>query len=336
MKYTLYILMFLFLFVACTNNEENTENEVLIKSTSSDTLKALNKKIVAEPNNADLYYLRAKILLEKKKASDAMQDVDRALRIDSLNPDYLLFKSDLHFKRGEGRMASFLIEKSIKHNKDHVFSHLKKAEMLFYLNQYEKSILSVNDALRLDKYNAQAYFLKGMNYKYAGDTAKAVSSFQTAIEQNPEYYEAQLQLGVIFAGIHDPIAEAYYNNAIQIRPNSIEAIYNKSLFLQEHGKPDEAVDGYRYILKLQPDYQFAYYNIGYIKLNYVQEYDSAITYFNKALRINPGYFDAAYNIGYCYELKNESDIALKFYRKTLQLRPDHTLAAKGVSRITGN
>lgn len=332
------LLLVTILLIACKNNtSKETESigadslkpEIVKKSNISE----LNKALANDPNNADLYFQRSVIYLETKLADDAMSDIERALKLDSLKADFLLHKAELLFRKGKGLAAIGLIQKSIDNNPQHIDSYLKMAEMKLYTKQTEESIKNINEALRIDKYSAKAYFLKGMNYKYIGDTAKAVSSFQTAVEQNTDYYESYMELGVIYAAVNDPLAVSYYNNALKVKPNSIEAIYNKSLFLQENDKLDEAIQGYRLINSIDPAYQAAYYNVGFIHLVFLQQYDSAITYFNKALKLNPAYFDAAYNVGYSYELKGDKSIAKQFYTKTLQLKPDHTLAAKGLSRV---
>jgi tetratricopeptide (TPR) repeat protein len=336
MKHLLYISVVLFLF-GCNETQDikNTEAVVVdsIAVQEELDLETINKKLRKDPNNSILYYQRAQVLLEQKQPDDAMNDIERSLDLDSVNADYLLFKSELFFRKGSGFVARELIQKSIDNNPNHIDSYLKMAEIQLYTRQYEESIQNVNNALKVDMYNSRAYFLKGMNYKYAGDTAKAVSSFQTATEQNPDYYEAYIQLGLIYSVVSDPLAVSYYNNALKLKPKSTEALYNKSLFLQENGKEKEAIVGYRLINKFDPTYKAAYYNIGFIYLVMQENYDSSIVYFNKALKLSPNYFDAAYNIGYSYELKGDRAIAKEFYAKTLALKTDHTLAAKGLSRV---
>ena len=58
------------------------------------------------------------------------------------------------------------------------------------VEEYESSFRYLNEALKVDIHSATAYRLKGFNYKYAGDTVNAVSSFQTAIEQDPNDYDS--------------------------------------------------------------------------------------------------------------------------------------------------
>ena len=58
-----------------------------------------------------------------------------------------------------------------------------------------------------------------MKYKDLGDTAKAISSMQTAVEQDQQYYNAYMQLGILCAAQRNKLAVDYYKNALKVIPN---------------------------------------------------------------------------------------------------------------------
>ncbi|MBT6439298.1 MAG: tetratricopeptide repeat protein [Flavobacteriales bacterium] len=335
------LLLYVFAVVLCLAGCNDTKEQQGVSSNSQkmDSLKAnnpmqeLNERIKKAPNNSVLYFDRAGLHLSASSIEDAINDLDRAIKLDSTNSNFFLLKGDIFFMQKKTREAKALLDKSIELDGENIDAHLKLAEMYFYSDKYQESINSINNALRVDKFHAKAYFQKGMTYKYFGDTAKAVSSFQTAIEQNSDYYDAHLQLGVIYASINDPMAIAYYNNALQIKPTSIEAIYNKSLFLQENGQPEQAVKGYQLMTKIDPSNYQAYYNMGYIKLTVNHDLDSALIRFNQVIALNQVYYPAYYNIGLCHEQKGDLAKAKINYQATLKLKPDYDLAALGLSRV---
>ena len=59
----------------------------------------------------------------------------------------------------------------------------------------------------------------------------AESSYQTAIEMDANYYAAMIQLGWIYAQQQNDLAITYYDAALEIYPESMEAIRNKGLYL---------------------------------------------------------------------------------------------------------
>jgi tetratricopeptide (TPR) repeat protein len=140
-------------------------------------------------------------------------------------------------------------------------------------------------------------------------------------------------LGKLYASEKHEYAEDYYDNALRIKPNSIEAIYNKAIYLQSIEEYEEAYFLYDQIIELDSASYFAYYNKGYIMLISDSSYSGAIKEFEKSLRFYPYYFQAFYNIGLCYENQGDYEKAKEYYSKSLEINPQYDLAAYGLSRL---
>jgi len=87
------------------------------------------------------------------------------------------------------------------------------------------------------------------------------------------------------------------------------------------------------IIKKDPNYKFAYYNLGYIHLVYLEVYTESVKYFTKAIAIDPNYVEAYYNRGYAYELRGDITNARMDYEMALQLRTNYPLAIEGLNRL---
>ena len=145
------------------------------------------------------------------------------------------------------------------------------------LRAYDPAMKRINAALQVDDRLDEAYFLKGRLYLETGDTVKAVSSFQTAAEVNPDRYDAFIQLGLLYASAHDDLALEYFRTARSLRPNSIEALYDEAIYLQEHARKDtgryrQALTLYDRILELDGANASAAFNKGFIHLEYLADY----------------------------------------------------------------
>lgn len=338
---------------SCVSPKENTEKAVM-DSTGTNVFFEINEKIKANPDDADLYYQRALKYFDSQDIQASYNDISRALKLDSSNASYYLLLGDIHFIKKEGIKAKEILNKCLGIDPQNTEAYLKLAEIFFLVEQYATSIEHINKALKIDAHLAKAYFMKGMNYKYSGDTAKAISSMQTAVEQDNDYYDAYIQLGLLYSAKHDSMAINYFDNALRLQGASIEALYGKSLFLQEHGQPERAIAGYEHIIEINPEFRaIAYFNIGYTYLVHLEKYPEAKDNFTHAIEQKPDYFEAWCNRGIAYEkmsalasstgsgqgmtplqkrgelLKNaEAD-----FRKALQIKPDYTPAAKGISRV---
>ena len=314
-----------FLIFSCqqlTNKEEKKQPQEVKK----DEFALLNDEIVAHPENAALYFRRSEIFMQKNNIKQAFDDINKAVTIDTTKIDYFLALADICFKGLQIQKSIDAYKKAISINPKSTEAHMKLSELYLYLKAYPSCLSEANEALKIDRNIAKAYFIKGFAYKETGDTSKAISSFQTSVEIQSDYYDAYIQLGNIEAARKHKIALQYYNNALRLQPNSTEALYNRGLLFQNMGELDKAVIDYMFILKIDSRYADAHYNLGYIDLAYLKNYKSAITHFTDAIRVNSQYAEAFYNRGVALELSGDAKSAEKDYRQALSIVPTFQLA----------
>lgn len=318
----IFILSLIFSCQSSSNKDEKIPN----KENSKDEITLLNDEIASNPDNASLYFKRAQIFMEKKNIKHAFEDITKAVFIDSTKSDYYLLLADASFKGLQIQKAIDAYIKAIRIDPKSLEAHMKLSELYLYLKAYPRCLAEANEALKIDKNIAKAYFIKGFAYKETADTPKAISSFQTAVELQSDYYDAYIQLGNIEAARKHKIALQYYNSAIQLQPNNTEALYNRGLLFQNMGMFEKADEDYFLILKIDNTYSNAHYNLGYIDLAYNKDYKSAIIHFTDAIRVNGQYTEAFYNRGVAFELLGDTKSAEKDYRQALSIEPTFKLA----------
>lgn len=336
-------LVFMFALAACYQKPKTTETnqaENTTKNSIDSSLSSLNQKILDDPSNYINYLNRAKYYGEKENYEMAFLDISRALEIDSTKDDVYLYKGELHWFRQEVNSAYDEYKNCLGFNDKNTDCLLKKAAIDIVLKNYETAIAHINSALKENEFLPYGYYLKGRLYRQIGDTTLAFSSYQTAIEIDPNYYDAYIELGLTYAARKHPLALEYYNQAIAIKPQSIEALYNKAIFLQESGQLDnkryrQAFNCYDEILKIDDTWAAAHFNKGFVYLEYLQRYDSAAVEFSHAIQLVPAYTKAFYNRGLCYESLNKIKEAQEDYVQALKLEPTYTDAAKALSRVRG-
>ena len=294
---------------------------------------ALTEKIKADPDNPVLYYERARWNLSLKKLSVAENDIRKALSIDSTKAEYYLTLADITFARMNLPGSEGAFKKALALDNNNIEAHLKLSELYLYLKKYPESISEANEALRIDKKRAKAYFIKGFVYKETKDTLRAISNFQTCIEQEPNHFDAIIQLGNLYATHNDPIALEYYNKALKLQPHSVEALYDRGLYFQNTGDIEKAVNDYNELLKVNPRYGFAYFNLGYIAMKYEKDYKKAISFFTQSLTHENHYVEAYYNRGVCYEFIGDKQKAKADYLEALNVYPGYDLAKKALKQL---
>jgi tetratricopeptide (TPR) repeat protein len=292
----------------------------------------LSKKIERKASNYKLLFDRAKLYEKTDKLQMAVNDMKILVQRDSVSPKYWNYLGDLFIKAGSAKGAVNCYLKSTFYNPQDEYAFSKLGELYLILQNYEKSFQNLNEALRINKYNPKIYFYKGLNYLEMKDTLNAISSFQTAVTVSPEYFDAHMNLGILYAAKKDKKAISYYQNALKSKANSIEALYALGKFYQDIDSFDKAVTEYNKILDQVPDHKSTNYNLGYISF-LKGDFNRAIQYFSTAISKQPDYTDAYYGRGLCYKKTGKTDLAEKDFTKTIQLDPKYELAEKELKKL---
>lgn len=338
MKKILALIVVTVILISCKPGdgavvEDTKKTDSLLKIINSPELAALNKKILDNPDDASLYNERAKIYLQFKQTEEAINDAKRALRIDTTNAAYYLTEADVFFAANETRNAKDVLELVVKKFPENTDGLLKLGELYYFVKQYENAFAKINQALKINENLAKGYYLKGNIYKEIGDTGKAISSLETAIEQDNKNYGAFLDLGLIYAAKRSELAIEYYNNALRLNPTSSEALYAKAKLFQDMGQMKEAIVGYEQILKNDPTHVFSMYNLGAIEFGFNKNAQKALEYFTKAINTDPKYAEAYFARGACYQELKDRDNASADYNMCLQLKPNYEPAVEGLNSL---
>jgi tetratricopeptide (TPR) repeat protein len=328
----------LFLF-SCGNSGKNSELEKKIEVDStlsklnSPELKAVNKELLADPNNPELYFKRGKIYFGNHDLEAAKNDALRAIKLDSLKSDYFILLSDSYFTANETRMAKESLERCLKINPSSIEANLKLAELYFYVKKYQEAINYANSALKVNENTSKAYFIKGMCYKESGDTAIAISSFQTAVEQDNTIIDAYLELGVLLTKKKNALALEYLNSALKIDPANEDVVYNIGYYFQSKGDYKAAIETYKKLLAKNINYREAHYNLGAIEVASSKNYKEAVKYFTNAINADANYADAYFARGVCYEELKDKINAAADYQMALQIEPNHPFAIENLNNM---
>jgi tetratricopeptide (TPR) repeat protein len=333
MKYILVFSIFI-LFFSCKDDRSVNGNDNIQRVSFGSGYDSLSSLIEDDRGNAELYSIRGYWLMNNNKLVEAIPDFQRAIDLDSTNGKYYVGKSEVLIAQKQIGLAKAFLDEAIHKSPGSTEIMLKTSEIYLWAGDYQKTIDWANAALNFDQYLAQAYYLKGMAHQYSKDTVKAVTSFQTAVEQDPMQYNAYMQLGKLYALENHEYADAYYANALRINDKSIEAYYARGLYRQNIKNAEGALEDYNEILELEPNHVAANYNIGFVKLMLLEQPDSAKIFFENASNFAPTYADAIYMLGYCLELEGDNSNALIKYQEALLVQDTHTLAARGVNRLT--
>lgn len=339
-NYSLFFIATILMFAvnACKNNTEQTETEnktadSLSIKLNSPELKAINAELLKDAGNPDLYDKRANIYIALKQLTEAVYDAKRAIKMDSTKANYYMTLVDAYYAQNNTRLSKELLEIIEKKFPDNVDALLKLSELYYLVRQYQKGIDYVNKALKINDRLAKAYYLKGSIYRESGDTTRAISSLETAIEQDNKYENAFIDIGVMYAARKNPIALEYYNNALKINPSNENTVYARAKLLQDIGKIDEAIIEYKAILTKNKNCETCYYNLGAIYLEIKKDNKTALENFTNAIALNPNSAPAYFARGYTYAKLKDKESAKADYNMCLKIQPNFDAAIQALNEL---
>lgn len=334
---SILFLVAAFTFASCSPNEKTEEvkaekKDSLIEKINSPELKAINEQLLKEPDNAEFYNKRARLYIQLQQLDEALGDAIRATKLDTTKAAYYVTLADIYFANNKTRFAKQTLEATVKQFPENTEALLKLGELFFLVRQYENAILHINKALKVDENLAQAYYLKGSVFKEMGDTAKAISSMQTALEQDNKYFDAFLDIGILYASRKNPLAMEYYNNALKLRPNDENTLFAKAKLLQDLNRIEECIVMYQQVLKMNKNNKNVLYNLGAISLNMKKDAKTAIDYFSNAIAVDPKYTEAYFARGVSFEMLKDMNNAKADYNMCLQITPNYEPALDALNR----
>ena len=329
--------LWVWLVVAC--NPENEDQETKQEPTEELTqlqglpkIDQLTAQIENDPVNAKLFFQRSQAYRAIHYIPHAIADLQQALSIDSTESLYFISLAGLFEEMNEINRAISTVEKALETDAKNPDLLVLSGKYNFYMQRYPAALADLNKALEKSLFNPKVYFLKGLIHKEVGDSVKSISAFQTAIEQNPEYYDGYIQLGLLYSGKKDNLAARYFQNAIKSDSSKTEAWYSLAYFYQQTGDFQQAKKTYEKLVVRDPQNERVHYNLGYI---YFQQ-DSlkkADRKFEMATQVAPNYTDAYYMRGLVAEVRNDKANATYYYKQALNFDPAHELARQGMERI---
>ena len=115
-------------------------------------------------------------------------------------------------------------------------------------------------------------------------------------------------------------------------PNSLVLWNYLGISAAQLEKFDTAIDAFKKVTSIAPDYADAYNNMGNALKNQ-GKLEEAIEAYNKALSIKPEYAEAYYNMGIALQDQGKLDEAVSIYNKALAIRPEYAEAHRNLSTI---
>lgn len=230
---------------------------------------------------------------------------------------------------------------------------LKKQEAEKYFSEGVESYRQENDSL------AQSYWRKaveilpddaelhnfiGLSLHRQGRIKMALNEFETALENDPTYYEAYNNAGYMWLLLNNyDRAKAAFKQSLTYSADYqpalknmklVESLIKGKLSKEAFNLTERAAKSYdsatqvkilKDVIKIDSTYAKAHNNLA-VAYYYEDKIDSAFFFLNKALGLQKDYPEAVNNLGYLFKVAGKYDQAIKLFLKALALKPKYISA----------
>jgi superkiller protein 3 len=180
----------------------------------------------------------------------------------------------------------------------------------------------IDEDEQTEEQKAELFFEQALLYRYAEQYAKAIASYDKALEIKPDYHDAWYNRGIALGNLGRwEEAIASYDKALEIKPDDHEAWYNRGIALRNLGRLEEAIASYDKALEFKPDLHEAWNNRGNA-LDDLGRWEEEIASYDKALEIKPDKHEAWNNRGIALRNLGRWEEAIASYDKALEFKPD--------------
>ena len=253
----------------------------------------INKTLQLDPNNIDTYLLLADVYYALGDESNIASTLNRAVEINSLDPRPLVKLAELNLLQQNFNLAVGYVDKALSLSSYNPKAYFVKGMCFMAAKQDTVNALknfqlaSEQDATFYDPVQqisriyavqeppyaldylrkAQQQFpdIPTARYELAlflqshGLPEEALAHYDTLLMRQPENYIVLFNKGYVnFVYLeNNEAALDYFNQALALNPNYLDAYYNKGRVLEQMGQYTQASEIYKEVLKRQPDYRLA-------------------------------------------------------------------------------
>lgn len=301
--------------------EQRVQNDV------NEQLILLSQKIKEQPNNPGFFLSRAKIYQQTGKLDLAINDLKKAVDLNPEKIEYYTVLGDVYWEIASVKAALDAYNTALNLESQNEDVLLKLGEMYFYLQDREKSIQYLNECLRVNKFNTKAYYFKAKNYFEDEFYTPAISNLHTAIEIDPQFYDAYMELGFIAQNLNDKSAVAYFTNAINIKPYITEPYYARAYYYKTVDSIALAISDFEMTLNINPKHRQSNYELGMLYL-FMDEYSKSIKHFTNVIEQVPRHEQAYYGRGLAFKFSGDSSKALYDFKTVIAIGRNLAEAAR--------
>jgi tetratricopeptide (TPR) repeat protein len=225
----------------------------------------LNRALKLQPENAETLYLLGQSYNAQSRPLDALDALMRAHKIAPNNVDIIFLMAQVTMSQNYYEDAIPLLESGLEVAPRRPDLLAALGESYFMAGKTQKAIDTFNSLIEIDK-SARSYAFLGLSYRNLGRFDEAKSYFQQGLALDHRNSTCLFNLGFIAERQGDAdAAERFFQQALQYNPGYSEALLEVANLRTASKRLPEAEDLLRRYVKLAHDPANGYYKLAMVE-----------------------------------------------------------------------
>ena len=260
--------------IAIENNKFKTEAYKLrgfarqIQGKDSLAVEDYNVGLSYNPIDKNFLFYKAVALTELKRYDEADSTFKVLLRQYPRYDDGFTARARLEMEKKDTTAALDDIEKALSISKAQINPYLMKAEIYWKRQDWQNAGSALDEAIRLRPEIPDLYVNRAFVRYNSDDFFGAMSDYNYAIEIDPDNNAAYFNRGLLRYEVKDlEKAESDMSQVIRLNPTNVHAYFNRGLIRLEEEKNKEALEDFRLIEQKYPRFYPIYYAMAQAERN---------------------------------------------------------------------
>ena len=219
----------------------------------------LNKAVETNPLDARPLVKLAELNLLQQNFNLAIAYVDKALGLSSYNPRAYFVKGMCYMAAKQDTVSALKNFQYAAEQDESFYDPVEQICRIYAVQQPPYALDYLRKVQRQFPDIPTARYELALFLQSHGEPEEALLHYDTLLMQRPDNYIVLFNKGYVnYVYLEDNEAALdYFNQTLAVKPDYLDAKYNKGRVLEQKGDYSQAMDIYKEVLKIQPDYQLA-------------------------------------------------------------------------------
>ncbi|MDE5793522.1 MAG: tetratricopeptide repeat protein, partial [Muribaculaceae bacterium] len=164
---------------------------------NDEALQTMNNLLRLYPRFEDGYAARASLNLQREDTVAALEDVEKAIKLNRAMVNPYLIRADIESSRGNWDVALKDMDEAVKLYPEETGFYINRAYLRYNTDNYLGAMSDYNYALQLDPKNIAALFNRALLRFEVKDLINAKKDFSSVLELNPQNFHALYNRGLV-------------------------------------------------------------------------------------------------------------------------------------------